>query len=381
MAQHQGERARGHAHPGQARRGARRRRPPVHRQPAHRAPGGRVRTGRAARGSRAAVHGARLPVRRGDRLPGRAGSWRRRGPGRALGHPRHRDVGVRPAVARPALPQHRLGPAGQLHQRPHRLPAAGRAPRLARRRADLRPHRLLQPRRRRLLRQVARRRGRRPASLGRLARHRAPAELSRGGSAGLGRRGRDRPVDGVEDVRRPGRARAALRRHDGVDGLPRARQLRLPADQGPRAQLQRLARTGQRRHAPRAARHRVLGLRRRPDGRACRGDRAGRGGRALPRTAGEDRRGVRRRVRRRRRPGRLGHADRVRPRPAHGAHARRPAGGRGRAPRRGDRRRRLAPDHRVRRRRLPAAGAQRGRRTPTSPTGCSRSGRSLPGGT
>ncbi len=50
VAQHQGERARGHAHPGQARRGARRRRPPVHRQPAHRAPGGRVRPGRRARG-------------------------------------------------------------------------------------------------------------------------------------------------------------------------------------------------------------------------------------------------------------------------------------------------------------------------------------------
>ena len=51
-------------------------------------------------------------------------------------------------VAGPAVRQHRLGSARQLHQRPDRLPAARRAARLARRRPDLRPHRLLQPRRR-----------------------------------------------------------------------------------------------------------------------------------------------------------------------------------------------------------------------------------------
>ena len=39
--------------------------------------------------------------------------------------------------------------------------------------------------------------------VGRVPRHRAAAELSRGRRAGLGRRGRDRPLDGVEDVRRP----------------------------------------------------------------------------------------------------------------------------------------------------------------------------------
>ncbi len=98
VAAHQGQRAGGHVRPGQARRGARRRRPPVHRQPAHRAAGRRVRAGGRARGPRAAVHGARLPVRRGDRLPGRAGPGRHRGPRRALGHPRRR--GVRVAASR-----------------------------------------------------------------------------------------------------------------------------------------------------------------------------------------------------------------------------------------------------------------------------------------
>ena len=59
------------------------------------------------------------------------------------------------ALARPAVPQHRLGPARQLHQRADRLPAARRAARLAGRRPGLRAHRLLQPGRRRVLRQVA----------------------------------------------------------------------------------------------------------------------------------------------------------------------------------------------------------------------------------
>ena len=63
----------------------------------------------------------------------------------------------------PAPAQHRLGPEGQLPRRPHRLPAARRAPGLDRRRAGLRPHRRLQHGRGRLLHQVAARRGRRPA--------------------------------------------------------------------------------------------------------------------------------------------------------------------------------------------------------------------------
>ena len=171
-----GRRASRDRDPGAARRGAGRRRPPVHREPADRAAGRRVRDRRRPGGPRAAVHPARLPVRGDSRLPGRAGARRRHGPGGALRHPRRRLVRVLDRdVARPALPRHGLGPARQLHQRADRLPAAGRAPRLARRRPDLRPHRLLQPRRRRVLRQVARRRGRRPAPVGRVPRHRAPA--------------------------------------------------------------------------------------------------------------------------------------------------------------------------------------------------------------
>ncbi len=84
-------------------------------------------------------------------------------------------------------------------------------------------------------------------------------------------------------------------------------------------------------------------------------------GRGVPGAAGEDRLGLRRRVRPRRRAARLGHPDRLRPRPAHGTRARPPARGRRRPPGRGDRRGGLAPDHRVRRRRLPASGAQLGR--------------------
>ena len=63
----------------------------------------------------------------------------------------------------PAAAQHPLGPEGQLPRRAHRLPAARRAPRLDRGRAGLRPHRRLQHGRGRLLHEVARRRGRRPA--------------------------------------------------------------------------------------------------------------------------------------------------------------------------------------------------------------------------
>ena len=72
--------------------------------------------------------------------------------------------------------EHRLGPARQLPERADRLPAARRAPRLDGRRPGLRPHRLLQHGRRRLLREVDGRRRGRPVSRRRLPRCGAPAE-------------------------------------------------------------------------------------------------------------------------------------------------------------------------------------------------------------
>ena len=374
-------RAAGDARPDPARRGARGRRQPVHRQPAHRPGHRRVHHGRRPGGARAAVHPARIPVRRDHRLPRRHRPGRHHRPGRPLRHARDRKLRVLAAVAGPAVPHHRLGAAGQLHQRPHRLPAARRAARLAGRRPGLRPHRLLQPRRRRVLRQMAGRRDRRPAALRRLHRRRPPAHPPRRRRAGLGRRRGDRPVDDVEDVRRHRGPGPALRRHDQVDGLPRAGQPRLPAGPGARQQLQRLARPGRRRHPARTARHRLLGPRRGADGRDRRRDRAARRGRGVPGAAGQDPVRVHRRVRGRRRADHLRHPDRLRPRPAHEPDPRRPAGRRGGSPRGRDPGRGLAPDHRVRRRRVPAAGAELHRSHRRRPTGCSSRTRCRRGGT
>ena len=179
-ADHSRRAARG-ARPDPARRGARGRRQPVHRQPAHRP--GRPTSSPPAGGAevlepRFTLHGFRYAEITG--YPGDIGQADITARVVHSDTPATGIVRVLAAVAGPAVPQHRLGPAGQLHQRPHRLPAARRAARLARRRPGLRPHRLLQPRRRRVLRQVAGRRGRRPAAL------RAPSPTSRRGSPSRG---------------------------------------------------------------------------------------------------------------------------------------------------------------------------------------------------
>ena len=69
LAADQGRRAARDARPDPARRGARGRRQPVHRQPAHRPGHRRVHHGRRPRGAGAAVHPARVPLRRDHRLP------------------------------------------------------------------------------------------------------------------------------------------------------------------------------------------------------------------------------------------------------------------------------------------------------------------------
>ena len=87
-------------------------------------------------------------------LARRAGPGDDHGPRRALRHAAQRMVRVLGRARQPALAQHQLGPAGQLHLRADRLPAARRAARLARRRAGLPPHRDAQHGRQRLRHQV-----------------------------------------------------------------------------------------------------------------------------------------------------------------------------------------------------------------------------------
>ena len=154
-----------------------------------------------------------------------------------------------------------------------------------------------------------------------------------------------------------------LHRHFGamtrwMDYLERANPDYLRA-RGTREQLQRLAGSWRRRYPARAARDRLLGVRRRADGGDRRGDRPARRRRRVPGAVGQDPFGVRGRVRGQRRPYRLAHPDRVRARPAHES---RPRGGppvRRRSLGRGDPARGLASDHGVRGRRLPASGAER----------------------
>ena len=77
-------------------------------------------------------------------------------PRRALRHAAQRLVRMLRRARQPALAQHQLGPARQLHLRPDRLPAARRAARLARRCPGLPPHRRAEHGRRRLRHQVGR---------------------------------------------------------------------------------------------------------------------------------------------------------------------------------------------------------------------------------
>ena len=112
---------------------------------------------RRARGLRAEVHLSRLPIRRDDRVPGRARSGHPRGPVRPLGRRTDRRVPLLQRAHRPHPSERRLGAALELHEHPHRLPAARRAPRLARRRPPFGRGSRLQFRRGGLLREVPRR--------------------------------------------------------------------------------------------------------------------------------------------------------------------------------------------------------------------------------
>ena len=113
-------------------------------------------SGRDERGSGAAVHVPRLPLRRGHRSrrpPSRRHRPRRPGQ-RTAAHGMVHLVGRRP---QPAPRERGVGDAGQLPGRADRLSSARRAARVDRRHPDLRPHRVIPVRRRRLPQLVARR--------------------------------------------------------------------------------------------------------------------------------------------------------------------------------------------------------------------------------
>ena len=220
---------------------------------------------------RAHVHLPRLPLCRGRRLAGGADAGllvavvvhtdlRRIGRVRVLG----RD-------AQPAAPQRRVGAAGQLARRAHRLPAARRAARLDRRPRRVRAHGRLPLRRRGLPARLARRPRRRAAGRrrpravrrpGRPQVHPSAARPAHAGEHGdLGRRrrvGAVGPVGGVRRHRRPaagvrldGRARppggvAALTDGPVGHGLP-VRRLARP-DGAARQAGRREGRQGRRRH-------------------------------------------------------------------------------------------------------------------------------------
>ena len=103
----------------------------------------------------AALHLPRLPLRRGRGLARPRRPSTTRGGRLPLRHAPHRLVRVLRRAGEPAPRERRLGHAGQLPRRPHRLPAARRAARLDRRPRGLRPDRLLPLRRRRLPHLVA----------------------------------------------------------------------------------------------------------------------------------------------------------------------------------------------------------------------------------
>jgi alpha-L-rhamnosidase len=119
-------------------------------------------------GLRAALHLPRLPLRRGHGLSGRAPTRGGHRPRRPLGHTTYGVLRVLEPDGQRAAGEHPLGSARQFPQRADRLPAARRAPRLDGGRAGLRPHRLLQHGRRRLLREMDGRRRGRPVSRRRL---------------------------------------------------------------------------------------------------------------------------------------------------------------------------------------------------------------------
>ena len=206
--------ATGHRCPLASRRGARCRREPLRRQPAHGAPDGPVRDRPSGRGPGAAVHVPRLSLCGSHGGARRPRGWRHNGLCRPIRHAARRLFRVFFAQHQPALQEHRLGPARQLHQHPHRLPSARRAVGLAGRCPGFCPHGSVQPRCGLVLFQVGGRCRRRGVAVRRLPGLRAPSRLRLGRFAGVGGRGGDRPLDCLQDVRRQGDIGAELPGHE-----------------------------------------------------------------------------------------------------------------------------------------------------------------------
>ena len=172
----------------------------------------------------------------------------------------------------PAAVQHPLGPARQLPQHSHRLPATRRAAGLDGRRPGLHPHGHLQRRRGGVLHQVAGGRGRRPVARRRLQRREPRTPWAADGVPGLGRRGGDLPLDHLPGLRRHADPRAAPAGDDPLDRVvpPTARTSSATSDRG-NDYGDWLAH--RRRHAQGPDRHRVFRLFHAPGGQVLPGDR------------------------------------------------------------------------------------------------------------
>ncbi len=223
----------------------------LHREPARREGGAALHAQRRrAGGVRAALHVHGIPLRCRGRLSGRPHPRQPDRHRRALGHGGDGHVRDVEAAGEPAAAQHSVGAEGQLPRRADRLPAAGRAARLDRRRAGLLAHRGLQHGRGRLLHEVAE--GRRARSVperrraARDPRRPRQARQARWRRGRMGGRGRDHPVEHVPPVRRRAAARRAVSEHEGL-GRVRAHARRRRLHLGRRPALRRLA--GVRHHA------------------------------------------------------------------------------------------------------------------------------------
>ena len=237
------------------------RRQPVHRQPAH-APGHRRVHHRRHGGAEISSRGSPSTASATSRSPATPATStaadvtaRRR---RTPTLPAAGTFECSDAVAQPAAAQHRLGPARQLRRVPTDCPQRDERLGWTGRRAGLRPHRHAT---------TSTCAASSPSGCDDVADAQLPdgaftdvappSCLTGAGSAGLGRRRGDRPVDAVADVRRHRGPGPALRRHDPVDGLPAAanpdylRTRELGNSYGDWL-------PGRRRHPARTARHRVL---------------------------------------------------------------------------------------------------------------------------
>ena len=219
---HQGARGARHADPDPSCRATRRSRRVVHREPAQ---SGRDRLvyvlGRSRwRSVRAALHVSRFPVRRDQRTFRRVGDRRCDRHRARVGAAGDRRFRVRPSVAESTAEQHPVESARQLRRSTDRLPATRRTTRLDGRRTGVRAHGRVQSRRRRVFREVAGRSDRRAVRQRNRSAARtgaaAAADHARRRRARVGRRNRDLSVDDLPLLRRQARARAPLRRDEGV---------------------------------------------------------------------------------------------------------------------------------------------------------------------